>query len=364
MSAGRPSRQQALLSQAEHARIQGRLDQAGQILASMKADYLAAVGYMNLATDFAKTDLNSSRAMIALRVALSMAAQDSDQPRRQDLLDQLNLRAGYLGLQGDEFDKAMGFLEKVALDSYHAPRALYLHGLALSGKENQRAAMQSWHRARKFPLAFPGVAEAWIGMGRGYDISGYPGQAGEAWLAANVAFEGERTTLARLADGIKSDGAYKTLVTDARGPQTQWFLSDSRTLTQPRMAYLLRFLEQADTQLAVRRVAGLDEMSSILEENRHNLEVFSQVIEHHGGMNDLLVAARELATTGRALGQQVLQARQQASGQLDELALAFVANEDRRMEHAIDRTEQQVAHLYEYLALEKLAYEASGEGAQ
>ena len=95
-----------------------------------------------------------------------------------------------------------------------------------------------------------------------------------------------------------------------------------------------------------------------------NLEVFARVIEHHGGMSDLLVAARELATTGRALGQQVLQARQQASGQLDELALAFVANEDRRMEHAIDRTEQQVAHLYEYLALEKLAYEAGGEGAQ
>jgi hypothetical protein len=295
---------------------------------------------------------------------MSMAAHDTESARSRDLLDQLHLRAGYLALNNEEYDKALGFLEKVSLDSYHAPRALYLHGLALSGKENHRGAMQSWHRAKKFPLAFPGVAEAWIGMGRGYDIAGYPGQAGESWLAANVAFEGERTTLSKLAGGIKSDGAYKTLVTDARGPQTEWFLSDSRTLTQPRMAYLLRFLEKADTQIGVRRVAGLDEMSAILEENRHNLEVFAQVIEHHGGMNDLLVAARELATTGRALGQQVLQARQQASGQLDELALAFVANEDRRMEHAIDRTEQQVAHLYEYLALEKLAYEASGEGAQ
>ncbi|OZC37217.1 AraC family transcriptional regulator [Marinobacter vinifirmus] len=361
---GRPNRQKELLQDAEQARQQGRLDKAGQILAGMKEGYLAAVGYMNLAADFAETDLDPSRALVALRVAMSMAAHDSESARSRDLLDQLHLRAGYLALNNEEYDKALGFLEKVSLDSYHAPRALYLHGLALSGKENHRGAMQSWHRAKKFPLAFPGVAEAWIGMGRGYDIAGYPGQAGESWLAANVAFEGERTTLSRLADGIKSDGAYKTLVTDARGPQTEWFLSDSRTLTQPRMAYLLRFLEKADTQIAVRRVAGLDEMSAILEENRHNLEVFARVIEHHGGMSDLLVAARELATTGRALGQQVLQTRQQASGQLDELALAFVANEDRRMEHAIDRTEQQVAHLYEYLALEKLAYEASGEGAQ
>ena len=360
----RPNRQKELLQDADQARQQGRLDKAGQILAGMKEGYLAAVGYMNLAADFAETDLDPSRALVALRVAMSMAAHDTESARSRDLLDQLHLRAGYLALNNEEYDKALGFLEKVSLDSYHAPRALYLHGLALSGKENHRGAMQSWHRAKKFPLAFPGVVEAWIGMGRGYDIAGYPGQAGESWLAANVAFEGERTTLSRLADGIKSDGAYKTLVTDARGPQTEWFLSDSRTLTQPRMAYLLRFLEKADTQIGVRRVAGLDEMSAILEENRHNLEVFAQVIEHHGGMNDLLVAARELATTGRALGQQVLQTRQQASGQLDELALAFVANEDRRMEHAIDRTEQQVAHLYEYLALEKLAYEASGEGAQ
>jgi tetratricopeptide (TPR) repeat protein len=360
----RPNRQRELLREAEQAREQGRLDKAGQVLAEMKEGYLAAVGYMNLAADFAGTDLDPSRALVALRVAMSMAAHDTESARRRDLLDQLHLRAGYLALNNEEYDKALGFLEKVSLDSYHAPRALYLHGLALSGKENHRGAMQSWHRAKKFPLAFPGVAEAWIGMGRGYDIAGYPGQAGESWLAANVAFEGERTTLSRLAGGIKSDGAYKTLVTDARGPQTQWFLSDSRTLTQPRMAYLLRFLEQAGAQLAVRRIAGLDEMSATLEESRHNLGVFLQAIEHHGGMNDLLVTARQLATASRALGQQVLQARQQASGQLDELALAFVTAEDRRMEYAIDRTEQQVAHLYEYLALEKLAYEAGGEGAQ
>ncbi|HLV77092.1 MAG TPA: hypothetical protein VKY53_04110 [Marinobacter sp.] len=361
MSAGRPSRQQALLSQAEHARIQGRLDQAGQILASMKADYLAAVGYMNLATDFAKTDLNSSRAMIALRVALSMAAQDSDQPRRQDLLDQLNLRAGYLALQGDEFDKAMGFLEKVALDSYHAPRALYLHGLALSGKENQRAAMQSWHRARKFPLAFPGVAEAWIGMGRGYDISGYPGQAGEAWLAANVAFEGERTTLAMLVAGIREKGAYKTLVEDARGPETQWFLADSRTLAQPRLAYLLRFLEEPGAQASVRRVAQLDAIADALENHRHDLGVFSDALTRHGGQPGLQDQINTLALANRALEREISDTRGRAAEILDELALDFVMSQDQRMVHAIDRTEQQVAHLYEFLALERLAHETGSE---
>lgn len=358
----RPNRQQTLLQEAEQAREQGRLDRAGQILAGMSEGYWAAVGYMNLAADYAATDLTPSRALVALRVAMSMAAHDTDQARSGNLLDQLNLRAGYLSLQNKEYDKALGFFEKVSLDSYHAPRALYLHGLALSGKDNHRGAMQSWHRAKKFPLAFPGVAEAWIGMGRGYDIAGYPGQAGESWLAANVAFEGERTTLSKLAEGIKRDSAYKTLVTDASGPQTEWFLSDSRTLTQPRMAYLLRLLEQPDTQLAVSRVAGLDAMAATLEEHRHDLSVFIASIDNHGGMNNLLLEARGLKAATEALARRVLQVRQQASGQLDTLALAFVADEDRRIAHAIDRTEQQVAHLYEYLALEKLAYEASGEG--
>src|SRR5690554_7374231 len=86
---------------------------------------------------------------------MSMAAHDTESARSRDLLDQLHLRAGYLALNNEEYDKALGFLEKVSLDSYHAPRALYLHGLALSGKENHRGAMQSWHRAKKFPLAFP-----------------------------------------------------------------------------------------------------------------------------------------------------------------------------------------------------------------
>lgn len=358
----RPNQQASLLQQAEQAREQGSLDRAGQILAEMKEGYRSAVGYMNLAADFAASDLTPSRALVALRVAMSMAAHDTDQARRQDLLDQLNLRAGYLALGNKEFDKALGFLEKVSLDSYHAPRALYLHGLALSGKENHRAGMQSWHRAKKFPLAFPGVAESWIGMGRGYDIAGYPGQAGEAWLAANIAFEGERTTLSRLADGIRADGAYKTLVTDARGPQTQWFLSDSRTLTQPRMAYLLRLLEQPEAQASVHRVAALDAMAASLEANRHDLGVFISSIESHGGLHELLRTARELAANTETLSRKVTQARQRASDELDTLALAFVAAEDQRMAHAIDRTEQQVAHLYEFLALEKLAYESGAEG--
>lgn len=111
-----------------------------------------------------------------------MSDGDANSERSQHLKNNLLVRAGYLAYQHGEFDKAISFLEKVDLDSFNTPRALYLHGLALAEKGNHRAAMQSWHRARKYPLAYPGVADAWIGMGRGYDLSGYLGQAGEAYL--------------------------------------------------------------------------------------------------------------------------------------------------------------------------------------
>jgi len=46
--------------------------------------------------------------------------------------------------------------------------------------------------------------------------------------------------------------------------------------------------------------------------------------------------------------------RGRAESKLDDLALAFVSKHDDRMAHALDKTEQKIAHLYEYLALEAL----------
>lgn len=292
---------------------------------------------------------------------MAMAAKDNNQARRNNLLDQLHLRAGYLALKSDEHDKAINLLEKVRLDSYYAPQALYLHGLALANKGNHRAAMQSWHRTKKFPLAFPGVADAWIGMGRGYDMAGYPGQAGESWLAANAAYQGERVTLKELAQRIKQQGAYKALVEDARNTGPEWFLADSRTLTQPRMAYLLAFLEAANAQEAVRTVALLDEMTLQLNRNVHDLSVFLialtellNSVNNASSVKVMLSESEHLKQSIHGLLAQANAERVRAEQTLDRLALGFVEDQYQLMGHALDKTEQQIAHLYEYLALETL----------
>ncbi|MEC7815120.1 MAG: hypothetical protein VX939_02530 [Pseudomonadota bacterium] len=350
------TRQQAALALAEQARKAGNSDLAGQRLADMEPGYWSAVGYMNLAAEFSERDLNGSQALVSLRVAMAMAAADGNEDRRQGLLDQLHVRAARVALEDEDFDKAIGFLEKVSLTGYEAPQALYLHGVAWSGKQNQRSAMQSWHRAKKFPLAFPGVAEAWLGMGRGYDLAGYPGQAGEEWLAANAAYEGERVTLQTLARNIREQGAYKSLLEDAKGDQSQWFLAESRTLAQPRIAYLLRFLEQPGAQAAVNRVARLANMERTLEQRDANLAIFLDVLlEQRGSEAGVISIIQDQRALTGALQQQVQSLRARTELALDELALAFVESEDRRMAQALDRTEQQIAHLYEYLALETLA---------
>ena len=415
------ARQEAAYRLAELELQAGQRDQAGKILADLEPGFWAAVGYLNLSSEHARADLNPTRALVALRVALAMADADRQAERKQDIKNRLRIRAGYLALENRAHDKAIGFLEKVSLESGTTPLALYLRGLALAEKGNHRASMQSWHRAKKFPLAFPGVTDAWIAMGRGFDLSGYLGQAGEAYLAASAAFESERVTLRKLVDLIKQEGAYKSLVEDARGSDQEWFLADSRTLTQPRMAYLLDFLRQPESQKAVRRVAELNEFQTTLARQRAQLELLTDSVRNQiasleiGATTRLATLQQQLQTLERALSeasdktpensgqgslarlQQTLsdnagrlrqlpkrlesrparlreyqrrietalaetaklteQAQkliEQAEAILDRQALAYVAKKDAEMSAALDKTEQQIAHLYEYLALQNI----------
>lgn len=415
-------RQQAFFHLAEMARTNERPERAGQILASMNAGYWSALGYMNMAADYAKRDLNPSRALISLRVAMAMAEEDPYRARGDALKSQLLVRAGLLAYENEDYDKAIRFLEKVTLESYSMPQGLYLHGLALSAKGKHRDAMQSWHRARKYPLAFPGVAESWLGTGRGYDLAGYLGQAGEAYLSASASYDSERVTLRKLANLIREKGAFEALVAGAGEIQAEWFLADSRMLTQPRIAYLLRFMENAGSQEAVRRVRDLDNMLNRMAQQERTLTVFRGVLKERladrsnqaSGISrafaanfDALVrrisSARENATGGsdhalelrqltftladvrdsagrfgarvdnrdqqlRGLSakvgsaltrlernsQRARQALNKANAELDQRMLTYVDSEAERMTVALEKAEQQIAHLYEYLALQSL----------
>jgi len=355
-SSHREEHRQARFELAEKHRSAGRLRKAGEILAAMPEGYWAAAGYLNLASDFAREDLDPSRALVALRVAMAMATAEEDNERGRHLHDQALLRAGYLAYRDGQLEKAIGFLESISLDSPTTPQALYFHGLALTERGNHRAAMQSWHRARKYPLAYPGVAEAWIGMGRGYDLAGYLGQAGEAYLAANAAYESERVVLRTLVEQVRDKGAYQALAANARASDLEWFLADSRSMRQPRLAYLLEFLKQPPAQAAIGRVSALAALEKRLRTHAHDLQVFASSLK---SAPDSVPgsAARKVARLRDANNRyldRLAGLRNTAEDELDELVLDFLDHQDQRMIFALNKTEQQIAHLYEYLALESL----------
>ena len=198
-------------------------------------------------------------------------------------------------LESAQYDKALNFLNKVRANSYYAPRALYLHGLAQARKENYRGAMQFWHRARKYPLAYPGVAEATMGMGYAFDESGYLGQAGDAYLGASSAFEKELVNIQTLQDQIRDKGAWQSLLLASQQDNVEWFLADSKSLTAPRLAYLTHMMADPRAQFAVRRVAELDRIRHRLQRQSHDLDVFATMLQRRldkvtGSRNDRDVA--------------------------------------------------------------------------
>ncbi|TBW50158.1 hypothetical protein EZI54_18590 [Marinobacter halodurans] len=299
-------------------------DRAGQILGKSPDGYWTAMGYLNLATAYARQDSDTARSLIALRVARAMLGDEAatDYP---ELLQRIQVTAGYLALRSDDPDKALSFLNKVTLNGYYTPQALYLHGLALARKDNYRSAMQSWHRARKFPLGFPGAADAWLGMGRGYDESGYLGQAGEAYLAAISAFEGELVTLRTLRGQVREQGGYEAMVRSAGRDDVEWFLVDSKTLTQPRLAYLIHFMEHPDAQQAVRDVAGLTRMERQLQRRLSDLDVFEGMLKgrlkqvsHQGNSARIARVGEGIERLSQRL--QTLQARLDDAGEQGQVA--------------------------------------------
>ncbi|PAV27013.1 hypothetical protein CF392_02425 [Tamilnaduibacter salinus] len=254
-------------------------DRAGRRLARMPDGYWAALGYLNLGIAYGRVDRAPSRSLIALRVALSMLNGAEGTSGAADLRQRTLMTAGLMALRSDQPEKAAGFLEQVSLRDYRSPQALWLHGLTHARRDNQRAAMQSWHRARKFPLAFPGAAEAMLGMGRAYDASGYPGQAGEAYLKAISAFRGEQVTLEELIGEVRSDEAYNALVGTVGGEDVEWFLEDTKGLARPRLAYLLRYLESGEHQQRVRRVREGRRIRQSLESRKETLQTFRTMLE-------------------------------------------------------------------------------------
>ncbi|MAL97858.1 hypothetical protein [Hydrocarboniclastica marina] len=421
------NRQEALFHQAELLRKESDLAAAAATLKDMGNNTWTGLGYFNLAADYARADTSSSRPLVALRVATSTAGKENS-AASLDLVDRANLGGGLLALRAEDYRKAINFLSRVRLDSYQAPLALYLHGLAELKQQNVRGALQSWHRARKFPLAFAGAAEAYIAMGQAYDEAGSSSQAADAFLTANAVFEKEQAVLQEIKAQVQKDGSHQALLNAAGTEDVEWFLADSQTVTAPRLAWLVRFLEDAEAQRAVQRLAELERMDRRLRQKQAEFDVLrssvaarvdaAESFSAQGGIRRVTAEVESLAERLAALKQskarpgtteverqlqesrarvealaekagsvpsrlsstldQVEVARRSLDSQLqriaalrtrseavlDDLILGFIAEQVTTLEHLADRSEQEIARLYEYMAVSRLRSDRARESSQ
>lgn len=366
------SQQQAAYWISELSRRNDDLTAAGKMLGQMQPGYWAAMGYLNLATSFAKSDSDPSRAFVALRVAAAMAepqtgktmqtsqtqagkapqagiaVQTRTGPETRELKDRINIVAAYLALKHEDAGKATNFLNKVALNSYFASQGLYLHGLAMMKQNNPRLAIQSWHRARKFPVGFSGAGEAMLGIGQAFDAEGSFGLAGDAYIDASAAFERELVNVDAILQAVRQEGAYKALILAAQRDNVEWFLADSKTLTAPRLAYLMRFMEDADAQVAANRVTDLVSIDDMLSNRQRDLAIFEQMLSHRLQRINLQRTSGALATMADTIERLELRRDdlrirlQQAIAQND--VLAVVAGDLSRRLIAVSRLEQEAAN--------------------
>lgn len=422
------NRQEALFHQAEIRRRQDNLAAAAATLKEMGNNTWTGLGYFNLAAAYTQSDSSSSRPLVALRVATSTAGQDGS-AASLDLVDRANLAGGSLALREEDYRKASSFLQRIRLDSYQAPLGLYLHGLAEMEQQNARGALQSWHRARKFPLAFAGAAEAYVAMGQAYDEAGSSSQAADSFLVANAVFEKEQAVLGELAAQIREEGSYQALLNAAKTDDVEWFLADSQTVTAPRLAWLIRFMEDEKAQTAVQRMAELERLERRLRQKKTEFEVLRATVKARseaarsfsagqgldrmrkriaalqrrlatvqaqtGARGGATVVERELAKARArtdALAQKaqavpsrlrdslarmgkadkeldaqlhrIAVLRERSEAALDSQALAFIAEQQKELEHLADRSEQEIARLYEYMAVTRLKANSQREAAQ
>lgn len=254
-----------------------KFNQAAQELSGLQAGHWAAYGYYNLAMAYAENDTNSTRATLALRVAMAMAsANDSE---ALELRDKIAVAAGYLAIQEEDFLKAQSFLKKVRIDSDSAAEALYLLGLSQSSQNDYRSAVQSWYRIRKYPLVRHGVPEAFMALPYAFEQQGYSGRSASAYLEAASVFEKEVRNITTIEKTIRKIGARDAMLRNSELDKLEWFLADSVATNTPKMAYLDSLLQHQEIYDRVDYLETLETLINLLERKQADLAVFQKMLQ-------------------------------------------------------------------------------------
>ena len=250
---------------------------SAQVLSDILGGIWASHAYYNLAMAYAESSSNKTKALVALRVAVSL--NNGKTKAEQELNDRINYAAGALYLENNKPDVAARFFKKVHLESATAPQALYLNGVAHLEQNDFRAATQSWFSVKKYPLIHPGVAEAILAIPYAYEGSGYISQALEAYLEASKSFENELETIDKIERLLTKYGATKVLIEESALEGLEWFLAKDIAKNTRRAAYYSYFMRDDEIYDAVELMFELNVLDNSLAFWGAQLDVFKQSLK-------------------------------------------------------------------------------------
>ncbi len=247
---------------------------AGQALNDVLGGIWAAYAYYNLAISYAETSRDSTRALGALGVAESL--NNGKTKEAKSLNDRINLVAGKLLLDSKKYDSAIQVFKKIHLDSESTPAALYLSGLALLESGDFRAATQTWHSLKTYPILNQSVAEAYLAIPFAFERSGYISQTLEAYLDASNTFESELEKIDKVDALLVKHGAVKLFIEDSELEGLEWFLAKDVIKNTTQAVYYQHLMRDENIYDQVRLYTELKMLLTSLEFWSSQLKVFDQ----------------------------------------------------------------------------------------
>jgi hypothetical protein len=249
---------------------------AGQALNDVLGGIWAAYAYYNLAISYAETSRDNTRALGALYIAESLNTGQSKEAK--SLSDRINLVAGKLYLDAKKYDSAIQFFKKIHLDSESTPAGLYLNGLAYLESGDFRAATQTWHSLKTYPVVNQNVAEAYLAIPFAFERSGYISQTIESYLDASNTFEAELEKITKIDALLLKHGAAKIFIEDSELEGLEWFLAKDVIKNTTRAVYYQYLLQNDALYDQVRLYSELKMLQNSLYFWTSQLDVFDESI--------------------------------------------------------------------------------------
>ncbi|MAM87402.1 MAG: hypothetical protein CME36_08865 [unclassified Hahellaceae] len=256
---------------------QKRPADAGRALGKVtEGTFWAAYGYYNLAVYYGENDPDVNRALISFRVAAAMTPNTEE---GLELKDRIYLSAGHLALLSDEYDKALGFLQNVRADGASAAAGIYDYGLAFAGLKRYRVAIQAWHRAKKFALVVPGVAEAFQAIAYGYEQEGLRATSIDAYLEAVSVYDKEMRHTAEIRKSLLADGMLAVLDKARRQHnEAAWFLATDLVTNTPTVAFVNFLMSDDEFYALAKTLLQLDGMRKFSRSALDRLDIYEQAL--------------------------------------------------------------------------------------